>query len=127
MAACASPAAPKLAAVAALPSPSLPPWIASVSPTGKAQTLAQIRIVFAKPLVPVTALSGEGPRDVLSRLHIDPALRGHFAVLTPRMVGFVAEQALPIATRVRVTLGAGLHDVAGDTLDRDLAWTFETD
>ena len=127
MAACASPAAPKLAAVAALPSPSLPPWIASVSPTGKAQTLAQIRIVFAKPLVPVTALSGEGPRDVLSRLRLDPALRGHFAVLTPRMVGFVAEQALPIATRVRVTLGAGLHDVAGDTLDRDLAWTFETD
>lgn len=43
------------------------------------------------------------------------------------MIGFVGDQALPIGTRVRVTLTAGLHDLAGDVLAHDLAWTFETD
>ena len=130
IAACGAPgqkAAVKLAPVDALPSPSLPPWIASVSPTGKADNLAQIRVIFGKPVAAVQALSGPGPRDVLSHVRIDPDLRGHFTVLTPRMIGFVADQALPTGTRVRVTLTAGLRDLAGDSLADDLAWTFETD
>jgi hypothetical protein len=88
--------------------------------------LAQIRIIFANPVTPVEALSGEGPRSILDRVSIEPELAGHFVVLTPRMIGFVAERALPIGTRVRITLAAGLRDLAGDTLQRDLAWTFET-
>lgn len=128
VAACAGPAriAPKLAAVAALPRPSLPPWIGSISPIGQAENLAQIRVIFSKPIAPVTALSGAGPRDVLAHVSMEPSLAGHFVVLTPRMIGFVADQALPIGTRVRVTLGAGLRDLDGDTLAHDLAWTFET-
>ncbi len=126
--ACASPAAnaPRLSAVDALSKPSLPTWIASISPTGTADTLAQVRVIFGKPVTAVEALSGDGPRDVLSHVSIAPALRGHFTVLTPRMIGFVPDQALPIGTRVRVTLHAGLHDLDGDRLDQDLAWTFET-
>jgi uncharacterized protein YfaS (alpha-2-macroglobulin family) len=128
IASCAAPGpGAKLAAVAALPKPSPPPWIASVSPVGKADTLAQIRVIFAKPVTAVEALSGDGPRDVLSHVSIAPALAGHFTVLTPRMIGFVADQALPIGTRVRVTLSAGLRDLAGDALDHDVSWTFETD
>jgi uncharacterized protein YfaS (alpha-2-macroglobulin family) len=42
------------------------------------------------------------------------------------MIGFVPDQALPVGTRVRITLTAGLRDLAGDALDNDLAWTFET-
>jgi uncharacterized protein YfaS (alpha-2-macroglobulin family) len=121
-----TPAAVPLAPVAALPKPSLPPWIASVSPVGEAQSLAQIRVIFAKPVVRVEALSGSGTAGVLGLLHVEPALRGRFTLLTPRMIGFVAEQALPVGTRVRVTLAAGMSDLAGDRLDRDLAWTFET-
>jgi alpha-2-macroglobulin len=117
----------KLAAVKAVPSPSLPPWIASISPMGKAQALAQIRVIFAKPVVAVQALSGAGPRDVLSHVSIEPSLRGHFTLLTPRMIGFVADQALPVGTRVQMTLGAGLRDLDGDRLDHDLTWTFETE
>ncbi len=116
----------RLGTVAALPQPQLPAWIASISPTGKADTLAQIRIIFNKPVAPVTALSGPGPQDVVSRASIEPALRGHFVVLTPKMIGFVAEQALPLGTRVRITLAAGLRDLQGDELQHDLAWTFET-
>ncbi len=115
-----------LAPVQALPTPRLPAWIASISPTKPAQTLAQIRIIFAKPVTTVGALEGSGPSDLLSHLHIAPALQGNFVVFTPHMIGFVPEQALPIGTRVRITLTAGLRDLAGDSLQRDLAWTFET-
>ncbi|HEV7179353.1 MAG TPA: Ig-like domain-containing protein, partial [Candidatus Baltobacteraceae bacterium] len=127
VAGCAQPApSTRLAAVAPLPSPSLPAWISSVGPRSPAQSLAQIRVIFAKPVTPVESLEGDGPRDVLAHLRIDPALKGRFVVLTPRMIGFVADQALPVAARVRVTMTAGLRDLSGDSLDRDIAWTFET-
>jgi hypothetical protein len=121
-----SPNAAKLAPVGALATPALPPWIASISPAGTSETLAQIRVIFAKPVAPIEALSGAGTAEVLGHVAIAPALRGHFALLTPRMIGFVADQALPVGTRVRITLQAGLRDLAGDKLDNDLAWTFET-
>ena len=120
------PNAPALAPVIALPSPSPPAWILSVSPTEKADTLAQIRVIFAKPVTAVEELSGPGPRAVLDHISIQPQLGGHFAVLTPRMIGFVPDRALPIGTRVAVTLSAGLRDLSGDVLDHDLAWTFAT-
>ncbi len=130
LSACGTPqsAAPaRLAPVQAVPAPSLPPWILSVSPTGKAQALAQIRVIFKSPVTKVESLSGAGPADVLSHVTIEPALKGHFTVLTPRMIGFVAEQAIPVGTRVRVTLTAGLRDLAGDALASDLSWSFESD
>lgn len=105
---------------------SLPPWIASISPQTQAQSLAQIRVIFRKPITRVESLEGDGPQEVLSHLRVEPALDGRFVVLTPRMIGFVAGHALPVASRVRVTLTSGLRDLDGDTLERDLAWTFET-
>ena len=128
-AACSTQPAPpaKLAPVAALARPALPPWIASVSPSGGGVvSLAQVRVIFAKPVTKVEALSGDGPRAVLDHVRIEPALKGRFSVLTPRMVGFIPDQALPVGTRVRVTLTAGLRDLDGDALPGDLAWTFET-
>lgn len=116
----------RLAPIAGLPPPQLPPWIASIAPTKVAQTLAQIRVIFNKPIASVGALEGSGPAEVLAHLRIDPALAGTFVLYTPQMIGFVPEQALPIGTRVRITLTTGLHDLAGDRLQRDLSWTFET-
>ena len=128
IAGCAQPPGPslKLSHIDALPKASLPPWIASISPQSQAQSLAQIRVIFTKPVTKVESLEGDGPQDVLSHLRVEPALDGRFVVLTPRMIGFVAGHALPAASRVRVTLTAGLRDLDGDTLGNDLAWTFDT-
>src|ERR1700722_5327719 len=106
LAACSSvaPSGGKLAPVAAAPRPPLPPWIAQISPTQQAQSLAQIRVLFAKPVTAVSSLEGDGPRDVLEHIRVEPAVKGRFVVLTPRMIGFVADQTLPIGTRIRVTL-----------------------
>ena len=112
--------------VAAVPKPSLPPWIVSLSPRGEAQDGAQIRVRFATDVVPVEALESADRQSALSHVTIDPALPGHFVFLTPRMIGFEADAPIPHAARLRVTLSAGLADLAGDRLASDVAWTFTT-
>jgi uncharacterized protein YfaS (alpha-2-macroglobulin family) len=115
-----------LPTVEPLATPQLPDWIEQISPLGEAETLAQIRIRFKDPLIPVGILESEAQQNVLRHFEIVPALPGQFRFLTPRMVGFEAVQALPKATRVRVTLKGGLADLHHHRLEQDLAWTFNT-
>lgn len=113
--------------VAALPLPQLPSWIESISPTGETSTQAQIRIRFRSPLIPLESLDSPQRQDLLKKFTIFPPLPGQFQFLTPRMVAFQADQAIPKATRVRVTLKSGLTDLERHQLTQDLAWTFETE
>ncbi len=106
--------------------PSLPPWIVSVAPIGKAQSITQIRVLFARDVAPLGAIDDPARASILSQFRIDPAVPGRFILLTPRMIGFEPSRALPLSTRVRVTLRAGARDLAGDTLLHDLTWTFHT-
>ena len=122
-----SPNEEPLAAVSPVPAPSLPPWIERISPTGTAKPLAQIIVIFKEPLVPLAALEDPSKQAALAKFSIEPKLPGAFRFLTPRMVGFQADRAIPLATRVRVTVAAGLSDLAGHTLQSDVAWTFTTD
>lgn len=64
---------------------------------------------------------------MLDRFELVPELPGEFRFLTPRMVGFQGDRALPKATRVQVTLKAGLSDLENHELAEDLAWTFNTE
>ena len=112
--------------VASLPLPELPAWIEQISPTGEAAALAQIRIRFTAPLIPLEELESPDQQDALAKFELVPPLPGQFRFLTPRMVGFQADQALPLATRMQVTLKAGLADLNNHRLDQDLAWTFNT-
>ena len=116
-----------LPAVAELPDPELPDWIEQISPTGEAETLAQIRIRFAEPLVAVESLESPARKSTLEKFEIFPPIPGEFRFLTPRMVGFQADRAIPKATRMRVTLKSGLQDLSGHALDQDIAWTFTTE
>ncbi len=113
-----------LPGVSPLPLPELPDWIEEISPTGKAEPLNQIRIRFKHPLIPVESLGSDRQRSLLQRFEIVPPLPGRFRFLTPRMIGFQADKAWPKATRIRVTLKAGLADLENHRLDRDIAWTF---
>lgn len=128
LAACGKPSSQPqpLAPVAALPSPAIPKWIVQVAPLGTVKDRAQIRVIFASPVLPVEQLGSAKELQVLSHFKIEPALPGGFVVLTPRMIGFQSDNPLPAASRVRVTVSAGLRDLQGDVLDRDLAWTFDT-
>jgi uncharacterized protein YfaS (alpha-2-macroglobulin family) len=119
-------AATPLPAVTALAPQPLPSWIASISPRGSAADGAQIRIRFNADVVPVESLEAPDKSAALARFATVPALPGRFTFLTPRMVGFEADAPFPHASRIRVTLAAGLGDLAGHRLAGDYAWTFET-
>lgn len=116
----------RLSAVEPLPKPAAPAWIEEIAPQGTVKPDAQIRVIFKTPVLPVSALDTPQERAVLRHFTIAPAISGTFLMLTPRMIGFASNSGLPAATRVRVTVTRGLRDLAGDTLDRDIAWTFNT-
>lgn len=116
-----------LPSVAPLVTPQLVEWIEEISPTGKAEPLNQIRIRFKEALIPVESLDSSEQQDKLKLFEIKPAIPGQFRFLTPRMVGFQPEQALPKATRIQIAIKAGLTDLKNHRLDRDLSWTFNTE
>jgi uncharacterized protein YfaS (alpha-2-macroglobulin family) len=122
-----TPGKEKLPTVAQITPPKLPDWIEQISPVGDANTLSQIRIRFKEALIPVESLDSSEQQDLLSKFFLWPPLPGRFRFLTPRMVGFQADKALPKATRLQVTLKAGLADLKNHRLDEDLAWTFQTE
>ncbi|WP_298910859.1 alpha-2-macroglobulin [uncultured Nostoc sp.] len=117
----------QLPTVSPLTPPKLPDWIEQISPIGDAKSLNQIRIRFKEALIPVESLDSLEQQKLLQKFALSPPLPGQFRFLTPRMVGFQAEKALPIATRFQVTLKAGLADLKNHRLDKDLPWTFNTE
>ncbi|MBW4523090.1 MAG: alpha-2-macroglobulin family protein [Scytolyngbya sp. HA4215-MV1] len=116
-----------LSVVTPVASPQLPEWIEQVSPVGEAPPLAQIRIRFKEPLIPLESLESPNQQAILEKFEISPAIPGRFRFLTPRMVGFQADQAIPQAFRAKVTLKAGLADLKNHQLQQDLSWTFNTE
>lgn len=113
--------------VAPLPKPQIPDWIEQISPTEAVEPLAQIRIRFKDPVIPLESLDSPAQQEKLNLFQIQPALPGRFRFLTPRMVGFQADEPLPKATRIQVTIKAGLADLNNHRLTQDLAWTFTTE
>lgn len=113
--------------VAPLVTPQLPDWIAQISPTGTAETLAQIRIRFKEPLISLESLESKAEEEKLKLFEIEPKIPGRFRFLTPRLVGFQSDVAFPKATRIKVTLKSGLKDLKNHQLNQDLAWTFNTE
>ncbi len=122
-----TPGKERLPIVSPLTPPQLPDWIEQISPIGDAKPLNQIRIRFKEALIPVESLDSPKQQSLLQKFELLPSLPGQFRFLTPRMVGFQADKALPKATRFKVTLKAGLTDLKNHRLSRDLAWTFNTE
>ncbi|MDE5083077.1 MAG: MG2 domain-containing protein, partial [Trichodesmium sp. St18_bin1] len=107
--------------------PPLPEWIEQITPTGEAKPLSQILIRFKEPLIPLETLDSPEQQEKLKQFEIFPELPGQFRFLTPKMVGFQLEEALPKSAIFKVTLKSGLSDLKNHQLDQDLVWTFNTE
>ncbi|MEJ1931414.1 hypothetical protein WDZ92_14260, partial [Nostoc sp. NIES-2111] len=83
----------QLPIVSPLTPPQLPDWIEQISPIGEAKPLNQIRIRFKEALIPVESLDSSEQQQILQKFALWPPLPGQFRFLTPRMVGFQADQA----------------------------------
>ncbi len=95
------PNAPALAPVIALPSPSPPPWIAFGLADREGRDAGADPRDLRQAGNRGRGALGTGTARRADHVSIEPQLGGHFAVLTPRMIGFVPDRALPIGTRVR--------------------------
>lgn len=113
-------------AVSPLAAGVLPNWIVEISPKGTAQAGAQVRVRFKNDVIPLDVLESPDRQAALAHFSLTPTLPGRFLFLTPRMAGFEADAPIPNATRVRVTVSAGLADLKGNTLSSDVSWTFQT-
>ena len=80
--------------VVQLDTPELPDWIAHISPTDQADSLAQVRIRFQEPLIPPESLESPSQQALLEKFQLVPELPGKFRFLTPRMVGFQSDLGL---------------------------------
>ncbi|MGC9526170.1 MAG: alpha-2-macroglobulin family protein [Limnospira sp.] len=120
------PGGESLPTISALPTPQLPEWIEDINPTEEAASLSPVRVIFKDPLIPVERLDSPNQRQQLKYFDITPDIPGEFRFLTPRMVGFQAEETIPRATRFRVTLKKGLGDLNNHKLEADVSWTFQT-
>lgn len=116
-----------LLTVSPLHTPQLPDWIEQISPVGETEVRSQIRLRFKDALIPVESIDSLNQQQILEKITIFPPLKGQFCFLTPRMVGFQSESALPKALQVQFTLKAGLADLKNYHLEQDLAWTFNTE
>ena len=121
-----SPVSEVIPMVADLPKPQLPNWIEAISPLGETPELSQIHVIFKDPLIPVENLGSSQQKKLLNNFEITPKIPGEFRFLTPKMVGFQADKALPLATRLQLTVKKGLSDLNQHQLDQDIAWTFAT-
>ncbi|HAO11488.1 MAG TPA: hypothetical protein DCQ51_10035 [Planktothrix sp. UBA8407] len=113
--------------IADLPKPQLPEWIETINPLGESPELSQIHVIFKDPLIPLESLESSGQKKLLNNFEITPKIPGEFRFLTPRMIGFQADKALPLATRLQVTIKKGLTDLNQNQLDQDISWTFATE
>lgn len=88
-----------------LPTPQLPDWIEQISPVGETEVRSQICIRFKEALIPVESIDSLNQQQILDKITIFQPLKGQFRFLTPRMVGFQSESALPKALQGVVKSG----------------------
>ena len=95
-------------------------------PVGRTDGRAQIRVEFAEPLIPLSAINDTTRQNRLGHFRLEPSVQGNFRFVSPSIVVFEPEHRLPRATLFRVTLTAGLKDLKGHRLSKDFSWEFQT-
>jgi len=123
---------PALAVVAAcgdsssgppVPADTVAPRVAVLFPTPQARDVSQdatIMVTFTEPINPATV----GLASFLVRRGFD-TLPGTYA-FGESTASFIPADRLQAVTAYSVTLRRGIRDPAGNQLDRDTAWAFQT-
>jgi uncharacterized protein YfaS (alpha-2-macroglobulin family) len=102
------------------------PAVLALLPPDGAQSVATntpISIRFSRPIVPTDSLRLPAQ---LPELQLDPPASGSALWLDPSTVLFRPNSPFRPGTRYQATLRAGLTDLGGGELGRDVAWSFST-
>ncbi len=109
-----------VARASAVVPPLAPP---QVLPIGEVERESEIRVRFAEPMIPVSAVGSAA----MVPIAIKPAVAGTWRWVDTRVAQFTAQAPrLPAATDFTVTVAAGAKAVSGAKLTADVTATFST-
>lgn len=94
------------------------------APEGKVPVAAAISVTFSQPMIPLG--SHEDVQDLPLPIQMEPRIPGSWRWAGTQTLIFDRKEGLPMATRYRVTVPSGTKSLAGNALEQDLSWEFET-
>ncbi|QQS41498.1 MAG: Ig-like domain-containing protein [Acidobacteriota bacterium] len=93
------------------------------SPEGEVSLAPDLSVTFSEPMVAVTGQQ-EASRTVPVRM--EPASDGKWRWLGTKTLMFDTDKRFPMATVFKLTVPAGTKSATGQTLEKDVSWTFTT-
>ncbi len=93
------------------------------SPEGAVNLAPDLNVTFSQPMVAVTAQE-EAANNV--PVQLNPMPEGKWRWLGTKTLMFDAAKRFPMATRFTAKIPAGTKSANGQTLQKDVVWTFQT-
>lgn len=93
------------------------------SPEGEVDLAPDLSVTFSQPMVAVTSQE-QGAQNV--PVQLTPQPEGKWRWLGTKTLIFDATKRLPMATRFTAKIPAGTKSATGQTLAKDVTWTFTT-
>ncbi len=93
------------------------------SPEGEVSLAPDLSVTFSQPMVAVTSQSEAAK---YAPVELTPAVEGKWRWLGTKTLMFDTDKRFPMATKFTARIAAGTKSATGQTLQRDVTWTFTT-
>lgn len=93
------------------------------SPEGEVNLAPDLNVTFSQPMVAVTS---QEQAAQLTPVELSPSVEGKWRWLGTKTLMFDTTKRFPMATRFTARVPAGTKSANGQTLAKDVAWTFAT-
>ena len=93
------------------------------SPEGEIGLAPDLSVTFSKPMVAVTS---QTEASAVAPVQLSPQVEGKWRWLGTRTLMFDTEKRFPMATKFTARVPAGTRSATGETLAKDVVWTFTT-
>ncbi|HUF04876.1 MAG TPA: alpha-2-macroglobulin family protein [Aridibacter sp.] len=93
------------------------------SPEGEVALAPDLSVTFSEPMVAVT---GQQEASKTFPVRMEPAAEGKWRWLGTKTLMFDTDKRFPMATVFKITISAGTRSATGQTLEKDVSWTFTT-
>ncbi len=93
------------------------------SPEGNVSLAPDLNVTFSQPMVAVTSQENAAKNVPVQ---LSPTPEGNWRWLGTKTLMFDAQKRFPMATRFTAKVPAGTRSANGQTLQKDVVWTFQT-
>lgn len=101
----------------------LPLEVIRFSPEGEIPLAPDLNVTFSQPMVAVT---GQEDAAKVQPVQLSPMVQGKWRWLGTKTIMFDTDKRFPMATKFTAKVPAGTKSANGQTLQKDVTWTFTT-